>query len=457
MKIQLILLSAFAFVNSCIGQIQLNYQAFLQSVVKNNQIIKTAANQTFIAKHQLVAAKGGFDPVLNSETERKDVFQNYYVQSANELKWPIFAGHSLKTGYVYGQGPFINASDKTSTRGMTYLGIQSNLLQGLLIDKNRADLLKAHQYVAYFNAEKAILENELLFKASMSYADLLYHNTLKSLYQSYQEIAMKRHKAIVSLVDLGEKANVDSIETYIQFQSRVIDRQATQIDFSKQLFDVIAYMQTPQLFSLPLVVSEELDSLYDISSKSVLATNYSPAVNPIIQQAQSKQSLLQVDVRLKKEMLKPKLEVSYQFLSSNAWQSSLFFDMNQYKLGAKMSFPLLFRKPYNEYKLSKFVAENNQFDLDVKAIQLTAKANFVVSNFESMLSQVNDAQRLNELNKQLLLAEQTKFEHGESSLFLVNIRESRCLESEVKLLNLKTKLIKSHFEYKYLNAEFVQN
>ena len=457
MKFYSILITAFALAQSALGQIQLNYQTFLESVLKHNQVLKIAYNQSLLAKHQLIAAKGGFDPVLNSETERKDVFQNYYVQSSSEIKWPIFAGHSLKSGYVYGQGPFINASDKTSARGMTYLGIQSNLLQGLLIDKNRADLLKAHQYVAYFNAEKAILENELMFKASTTYADLLYQNTLKSLYQAYQDNAMKRHMAIVSLVDLGEKANVDSIETFIQFQSRVIDRQATQIDFSKQLFDVIAYMQTPQLYSLPLVVSEELDSLYDISSKSVLSSNYSPMVNPIMQQAQSKQSLLLVDVRLKKEMLKPKLEVSYQFLSSNAWQSSLFFDMNQYKLGAKMSFPLFFRKPYNEYKLSKFVAENNQYEMDVKAIQLSAKANFVVRNFESMLSQVNDAQRLNELNKQLLIAEQTKFEHGESSLFLVNIRESRCLESEVKLLNLKTKLIKSYFEYKYLNAEFVQN
>jgi outer membrane protein TolC len=45
--------------------------------------------------------------------------------------------------------------------------------------------------------------------------------------------------------------------------------------------------------------------------------------------------------------------------------------------------------------------------------------------------------------KLLLSAEETKFSIGESSLFLINSRENKLLESEQKLAELKTKFFKS--------------
>jgi hypothetical protein len=43
----------------------------------------------------------------------------------------------------------------------------------------------------------------------------------------------------------------------------------------------------------------------------------------------------------------------------------------------------------------------------------------------------------------MLKAEETLFENGESSLFLINSRENKVLEAEKKLIDLKTKCIKT--------------
>jgi crotonobetainyl-CoA:carnitine CoA-transferase CaiB-like acyl-CoA transferase len=53
----------------------------------------------------------------------------------------------------------------------------------------------------------------------------------------------------------------------------------------------------------------------------------------------------------------------------------------------------------------------------------------------------------------LLLAEKAKFEQGESTLFLLNTRESKWLEAELKLAQFKAKFIKLVIEATYIKGD----
>lgn len=440
---------------SALAQLTLDFSSYLETVLLNNQELKKAANYNAIGQHQLQAAKGGFDPQMNAQMQQKYVFQQYYTFQNYELKQPIFAAHGLKMGYQYGQGPFVNPEDATSLNGLFYLGIQTNLLQGLIIDKNRAELLKAKQYQLFFNAEQRIIQNEVLYQSANEYVDLLLQRSLLTVYQRFESNAKARYNAMVQLVQIGERPTIDSVESFIQLKSRNIDLMTTQLDFNKQLFEVMSKMQMPQLFAYKVDVTNQLDSLYLSSVNFVSKLNQPIATHPIIQQAQAKQGVLGVDLRLKKEMIKPVLEINYQFIQSKGIQNPIWFDLNQYKLSARLSFPLYFRKSLNEYQLSKYWLQNNQFDINTKQIQLSAKASYIQSNYVGLLEQISEAKSLKQLNDQLFEAEQVKFEHGESSLFLLNTREIRALEAEIKLMNLKLKAIKWALEYKYLNASIL--
>lgn len=66
--------------------------------------------------------------------------------------------------------------------------------------------------------------------------------------------------------------------------------------------------------------------------------------------------------------------------------------------------------------------------------------------------QVSFAEKNVRYSKQLLEAEKLKFDSGESSLFLLNTRETKWLESELKLAEYRTKFIKAVFELVYVKG-----
>ncbi|MBK6833372.1 MAG: TolC family protein [Bacteroidetes bacterium] len=66
--------------------------------------------------------------------------------------------------------------------------------------------------------------------------------------------------------------------------------------------------------------------------------------------------------------------------------------------------------------------------------------------------QVSFAEKNVRYSKQLLEAEKLKFDSGESSLFLLNTRENKWLESELKLAEYRTKFIKTVFELVYVKG-----
>ena len=90
--------------------------------------------------------------------------------------------------------------------------------------------------------------------------------------------------------------------------------------------------------------------------------------------------MLDTEVRFKKEMIKPLLNVKYNFLPDNTSEVVPAFSTNNYKWGVNVSFPLLFRNPANDYKMAKVISENNQLELVNKTNELNFKVNALQQN-----------------------------------------------------------------------------
>ena len=65
------------------------------------------------------------------------------------------------------------------------------------------------------------------------------------------------------------------------------------------------------------------------------------------------------------------------------------------------------------------------------------------NEFSNLKSQIGLQSRSVTNYEQLVKAEEVRFQNGESSLFLINSRESKALEATQKLIELKTKYYKS--------------
>jgi hypothetical protein len=81
----------------------------------------------------------------------------------------------------------------------------------------------------------------------------------------------------------------------------------------------------------------------------------------------------------------------------------------------------------------------------------------VKQNLSVIAGQVVNAERSALYSKQLVNAEKLKFENGESSLFMLNTRESKWLESELKLAEYKLKFMKAYLSIIYLKGNLNYN
>lgn len=461
MKSNLITTVTFFLLPLCLfaqQHIIISYNSFIENVKKNNPVVAKAHNVATIGEMQYSAARGHYDPLLNSSTENKYYNSTgYYNLFSGSIKQPLFTSQYIKMGYEYGAGVYINPEQYTPSYGLPYLGFEFSLLQGLLIDKRRAEVLKSKNYLSYSVAEQNSMINDLLYVSSQAYFDWMYTQKQYALYSYFLELSVQRLNAIENLANSGERPSVDTIEAAILVQGRLLEQQSSAIENRKKLNELTSFNwqsnDIPNTETTNYITSDSLESCFEKAKQMVFQImRYDSISNPIVLQYQAKQAVLEVEKRLKKEMIKPKLDVMYNFLSANTNSSALIFSPNNYKWGANLSFPLFLRNARNEYKVASLNAKNNTFDLNNKINEIALKQNYLKQALLVLNNQLVTAQKTVDYSKQLLLAEKLKFDNGESSLFMINTRESKLLESELKLADYKLKFAKCVLGIIYLNG-----
>ena len=434
----------------------LSYDVFLKNVLENNPISKKANNIKDYGELQYKASKGNFDPNISGTYDNKYFNNsNYYSVLSSGVKVPLFTAQNLKFGYEYGVGSNVNPEHYTSSYGLPYVGLEVGLLQGLVIDYRRAEVMKSKEYVNYYSAEKNIQINALLFESSLKYFDWLFSLKQVSLNNYFLNLARQRLYGIEALANIGERAAVDTIEAAIFYQSRLLDFQSSEIESQKQNNDLASYNWQSNGASSFVYYSptDSLDVFFEKIKKSFLGKVYQDSSsNPIISKYNALQNVLKIDNKIKREMIKPKLNVNYNLLSYNPNSYSPVYSQNNYKWGVDLSFPLLLRKSRNEYKMSKLNYQNNSLELANKNNEMEFKINALKQNVSVLAEQLQNAERSVKYNKQLVEAEKLKFTNGESSLFILNARESKWLESELKLSEYKLKFIKTVLNIIYLKG-----
>lgn len=430
------------------AQVVLSYQTFLNHVVENNPLAQRASNFQRIGEYQLQSARGAYDPLIDGSHENK-FFNgaNYYAITNAEIKQALFTSNYIKAGYDYGVGNFVNPELQTNVYGIPYLGMEVSLLQGMMIDKRRADVLKSRSYTHYYSAEKKYQLNQLLFESSLTYFDWLFSLKQVSLNQFFLQLAQNRYQGIESMSLAGERPSVDTIEASLLIQSRYLELQSAEIECLKNQNQLASFNWEKGGISPNLnryIATDSLDMYFEKAKSIVSNLLYLDSIqNPLITKYNAYQSVLDIDKRLKKEMIKPKFNVNYNVLSNNSSTSVPFFSTNSYKWGLRVSFPLFLRTPVNEYRIAGIVSLNNQLELKNKNNEIQFKLMMLNQTIDVLAAQLIHAEKTVIYSRKLLEAEKQKFELGESSLFLINTREAKWLESEMKLAEFKLKFIKS--------------
>ena len=397
----------------------------------------------------LLEARGAFDPKWFGEYEDKSFDQkNYFQVGEAGLKVPVWFGANVKAGYLWSNGEFLNPEGKLPQMGQALVGVELPLLRGLLFDQRRAQVKQARLFRDVNEATRQNIVNELLIKAIETYWNWAYQYQVLKIYENSLDFAEQRFEFITESYKQGDKPAIDTLETKIQVQNRNLQLKEATVDFQNASLELSNYLWYEDL--IPLEVSSNLrpESLENLWSPEVLSQDFFDKLSlthPQLQNIILKQQQLDIKEQLKKEQFKPDLKLNYNFLATGLdfangdSESSVINNIitENYKWGVNFNYPLFLRKERAGLELVQLEQLETMVKLKDKELQITNKIKALFQQITTTLDQLDIVKSMVVNYEILLSAENEKFRFGESSIFLINSREQKLIEAQIKLNKLQ--------------------
>jgi outer membrane protein TolC len=157
--------------------------------------------------------------------------------------------------------------------------------------------------------------------------------------------------------------------------------------------------------------------------------------------------ILEIEKKLKAQSLMPKLSLSGNMLSKGykyPQELNLPFLENNHKVGFNFAVPLFLRDARGAYSAAKLKIQETDLERSNTRLQIENKTRNYYNELLALTQQLNIMTSTNINFIKLYQGERLKFETGESSLFLLNARQSKVLETSQKLVELKAKWQKAY-------------
>lgn len=419
---------------------------------KFHPVAKQASLEVDLARASLQVSRGFFDPSFYLRNEKKSFDgKNYYFYSNPELKIPTWFGVDIKAGFENNTGDRL---DPITTAGKsTYAGISIPVLKGLLFDKRRAAVQQSKLMVQASIQEQLLMVNDLLYEAVNAYWKWTAAFETYVILRETVNNNDKRFSFVKRAYSAGDRAAIDTTEALAQLQTVQALQNQAWMELQVQRLELSNYLWKGD--GEPYELMEGI--VPDAAWNKVAIREYPlPVLNDAITQALKshpklsslsiKQQVLEVEKKAKFQGLLPTLDLNYYFLNKGYGANKFFTQPlfeNNYKYGVQFGMPLFQREARGEYGKAKLKLAGLDYTTQQTTLEIENKVKASFSEMLSMQMQTILFQD-NFRNQALLLkAEESKFSIGESSMFLVNAREIKLLETQQKLIALKTKFFKS--------------
>ena len=421
------------------------FDYFMELVKANHPLSKQADLLIESGDANMRRAKGYFDPVLKSDYDQKQFDgKNYYSLNSNELKIPTALGLELKAGYDNNTGVFVNPENNLPQNGLAYAGIALPLGNGLLFDERRKEVRQAEVFERATDLERTLMINQLIFDASEAYWQWYSDWNTYEIFDESVRLAEFRFRGVRESFLQGDVPAIDTLEAFILVQNRTLNRNDAFIKMQKSRLKVSNYLWSEEMQPLVLqdfvkpIEHEDVDVEEPFDNEQLLSLiDAIDQRHPKMQLYYTKLEHLNFERRMKIEKVKPKFNVNYNLLNQpvggNPFES---YSSNDYKWGFNFSMPLLFRKGRGDLQMTKI--KINQTDLDRQQESLTIQNKVLAyqTELDNLFVQVALFRDAVNNYQRMLNGEKRKFEEGESSLFIVNSRETSLITAEIKLIEL---------------------
>ncbi len=423
----------------------LRFDEYLGFVKKFHPIVKQANLVIDESQAQLMKSRGAFDPKLEVDYNRKQ-FKNtaYYDRLNGTFKVPTWFGVELKAAFEDNSGEYLNPEAFVPDDGLYSAGISMALGQGLWINNRMAALKQARLFREQAKADRDIYVNSILYEASLVYFKWLQAYNELILFENILVNAELRYRGILKGVEVGENAEIDATEARIAVNNRKLGLEQSKVKLMKAALELSNFLWLENNVPVEL----QPDIIPDVNTEPIVDATFNInqlRADEVLLDAHPKMislgyklESLEVDKRLKANKLLPKIDAEYNFITE-APEVARTLNTAEYKGGVNVVFPLFLRKERGDLKLAKLKLQDTEFEIDATRVNLQNKINALKQELESYVIQNEITTQMVEDYQQMLKAEERKFQLGESSLFLVNARESKLIDGQLKAIEIQNK------------------
>ena len=422
----------------------ISFEEYLAFVKKYHPLFKQANLTLSVGEANLLKARGAFDPKIEVDyTRKKFKGTTYYDKLNTAFKIPTWYGIEFKGNFEDNSGEFLDPSFTVPEDGLYSAGISFSLAQGFLINERMASLKKAKYFLSQSKADRDLLVNNVLYNASLAYFEWIEAWQEERIYESFLENSTTRLQAITRSVEEGDKAEIDITEAKITVQNRTLELEAARLKRRKAKLKASNFLW---LENVPLTIEDavtpEIPSLEILKENLILSgitnTNLLEENHPKLRSLEAKIGSLEVDRNLKINKLLPKVNLQYNFLSTE-YDNLDSFNTSNYKAALNVSVPILLRKERGDLKLANLKLADAELENQAVSLSLKNKIEAINLEINSLSTQYSLIKDIVVNYSVLVSAEERKFGLGESSLFLINSREQKLISAKLKENTLSVK------------------
>ena len=420
---------------------------FLGIVRSYHPVVKQAALQVDRARAAFLQSKGQFDPALQAAADRKSFDGKLYYSYINpQLTVPLWYGVDLKAGLEEVGGARVSPE---ATPGKTsYLGIKVPA-SGLLFDQRRAVISQARRLQQLSEAERLLAVNDVLYEGLAAYWNWVKECQGYKVVSDAVRVNEERIRFVRTEFEQGARPAIDTTEALSQLQQFYAQQNDAWLSFQNAGLELSNYLWLPEEQPLPwnpaiMPAAQELEVLQPAPMLDELLAQAKN--HPKLQGLVYKIGVQETEQRIKKQSLLPKLAFNANLLGAGyrlPEKISVPLLEKNYKIGLDVSLPLFFREARGAYQAAKIKVRETVLEQKQQGLQVENKVKTYYNEVLQLHKQVALFTSMQQNHARLLQGERIRFEAGESSLFLLNSRENKVLETGQKLIELKAKWHKS--------------
>lgn len=427
----------------------LSLAEYLGYVKSFHPIVKQANLVINESEAKLMKARGAFDPKLEVDYDRKKFKNTEYFDRLNAtFKIPTWFGVEFKGNFEENTGDFLNPQAFVPEDGLYSAGVSVPVARGLLTNKRMAMLKQSRLYVKQAQVDRQLLVNNILYEATVTYFNWLRRYNEKRVYEDFLDNAAIRFNGIKKSYEVGDKPAIDTLEARITLNNRRLNLEKSRIKFIKASLELSNFLwlndNTP--VELEDVVIPNTDTFLTVdetlNTSGLDIESFDIESHPKLQSLDYKIRSLNIEKRLKANNLLPQIDLQYNFLSETP-EVARSFSTSAYKSGVNINFPLFLRKERGDLRLAKLKLQDTRFEVQDTRLSLRNKISSINQELDSYITQSDFTEVIVDDYATMLSAEERKFFLGESSLFLVNSRESKLIDAKLKAIEIENDFLKT--------------